>query len=137
MKFYFDSNVFITAALDGSFSEKARELLQKTRIGTFGKVVTSSLTCDEVFWGVKKLRGESHAIAVTEAMLLTPNLEVAPVDRNIVWLGLNLIKEYHLDPRDALHAACALENKASIIVSEDTDFNKIKELKRKGLSEIR
>ncbi len=37
---------------------------------------------------------------------------------------------YNIRPRDAIHAACALENNTNIICSFDDDFDKIKEIKR-------
>lgn len=47
--------------------------------------------------------------------------------------ALQIIKEYHLDPRDAIHAATAIAAKAEAVVSTDAHFDKIKELKRRSL----
>ena len=44
------------------------------------------------------------------------------------------MKQYKaLKPRDAIHLATALKAGASTIVSDDADFDNIKEIKRKGL----
>ena len=40
------------------------------------------------------------------------------------------MEEYKLRPRDAVHAAAALENKITTIVSYDKDFDLIHEIKR-------
>ena len=41
-----------------------------------------------------------------------------------------ITEKYNIQPRDALHAATALCNGATEIISDDSDFDKIKELKR-------
>jgi predicted nucleic acid-binding protein len=38
--------------------------------------------------------------------------------------------KYNLSPRDAIHLASALSRKAIAIVSDDEDFDQIKEIKR-------
>ncbi|HEY3128917.1 MAG TPA: PIN domain-containing protein [Acidobacteriota bacterium] len=40
---------------------------------------------------------------------------------------------HHLKPRDAIHAASALSRGIREIVSEDSDFDAIKELQRKSI----
>jgi len=42
----------------------------------------------------------------------------------------NLWIKYEIKPRDAIHAATALENGIEIIVSYDRDFDKLEEIKR-------
>ena len=43
------------------------------------------------------------------------------------------MEKYNLSPRDSIHVASALNKKAPIIVSDDEDFDQIKEVKRKPL----
>jgi len=40
------------------------------------------------------------------------------------------MENYRIKPRDAIHAATALENKITNIVSYDKDFDELKEIKR-------
>jgi uncharacterized protein len=129
---YIDSNVFIYATLNTTeLGEKARSLLQRIQQGE-EKAETSALTFDEVFWAIKKLNFEA-AIEATQALLNFPNLEIICVDRDLSLSALQIIKEYHLAPRDAIHAATALATKAEVVVSTDAHFDKIKELKRISL----
>ncbi|PKP58327.1 MAG: hypothetical protein CVT88_07465 [Candidatus Altiarchaeales archaeon HGW-Altiarchaeales-1] len=53
-----------------------------------------------------------------------------------MWQAYNLISEYKLDPRDAIHAACALIHGVYTIISEDDDFDRIKKFERKGLDDL-
>ena len=62
-----------------------------------------------------------------------PNLEIVPADKNVMRSALHIIREYHLAPRDAIHAATAITEKADFIVSTDAHFDRVKELKRKKI----
>jgi hypothetical protein len=126
---YLDANVFIYAAINTQeIGNKARTLLQKIQQGD-QQAATSVLTFDEVFWSIKKRKPEL-AQETSFALLNFPNLEIIPADRKLALSALRLIKEYHLAPRDALHAATAIASKANCIVSTDAHFDKIKELTR-------
>jgi predicted nucleic acid-binding protein len=129
---YLDSNVFIYAAINTKdLGENARALLQKIQQGEI-RAKTSALTFDEVFWAVRKHDVEA-AFEACQALLNFPNLDIVPVDRELVIFALQLIKEHHLAPRDAIHAATAIAGKANAIVSTDAHFDKIEELKRRTL----
>jgi predicted nucleic acid-binding protein len=130
---YLDANVFIFAALNNEeLGGKAVALLKKIQRGD-EQAITSALTFDEVFWEVKKNRGIEKALEIAEATLNFPNLEIIPANKEIASAALQLIREYKLAPRDAIHAATALMEKANCIVSTDVDFDNVKELKRKKL----
>ncbi|MDI6654983.1 MAG: type II toxin-antitoxin system VapC family toxin [Candidatus Hydrothermarchaeota archaeon] len=132
---YLDSNIFIIATLySDEKGERARGILRDIRDGK-KKAATSVLTFDEVFWEVRKHRGKDAALEAAEAMLSMPYLNFLPVDAAVLWKTLEIIKKYNLHPRDAIHLACAALHGISAILSEDTDFDKIKEVKRKSLFE--
>ena len=129
---YLDANVFIYATINTQdLGEKARSLLQKIQQGE-EKAETSALTFDEVFWAVKKHNLEL-AFEACQALLNFPNLEIIPADRELAFSALQLIREYHLAPRDAIHAATAIAEKADCVVSTDADFDRVKGLKRRPL----
>jgi len=129
---YLDANVFIYATVNTKeLGEKSRSLLQRIQQGE-EKAETSALTFDEVFWAIKK-HNLDLAFEACEAMLNFPNLEIISADREVVSSALRLIREYCLAPRDAIHAATALLEKAKTLVSTDSHFDRIKELKRKPL----
>ena len=129
---YLDANIFIYATVNTEeLGENARSLLQKIQQGE-EKAETSALTFDEVFWAIKKHNLEL-AFTACEALLNFPNLEIIPADRQLVFSALQIIRDCHLAPRDAIHAATAIAEKADFIVSTDTHFDRVKELKRKKL----
>jgi hypothetical protein len=130
---YLDSNVFIYAALNTeAYGNKAISLLQKIQQGE-EEAVTSVLTFDELFWTVKKHRGIEKAIEAGQAFLNFPNLELIAVDGELVSSALQIIRDFNLDPRDAIHAATAIAEKVDAIVSTDPHFDRLKELKRSAL----
>lgn len=130
---YLDSNVFIYAAINTKeLGEKARALLQQIQQGE-EMAETSALTFDEVFWAIKKYSPEV-AFEACSALLNFPNLEIVATTRELVLSALQLIKDYNLAPRDAIHAATAISEKADTIVSTDIHFDRIKEVKHVSFS---
>lgn len=130
---YLDSNLIIYAILDdtetGEWSRKILERVQNAQMPG----CTSILTFDEVYYKVNKVRGIDVAVKNTTAFLSMPNLRFININDIIIWKALELIKEYHILPRDAIHASTALIEGAEIIISQDVDFDKIKGLKRKWM----
>ncbi len=128
---YFDSNLIIYAMLDESETgEWARQLLGHVQNEEM-PACTSFLTFDEVFYKVKKVKGIGVAIKNLEAFLTMPNMRFIDVNDGVIWKALELIREYQLLPRDAIHVSTAFIAGAETIFSEDTDFDKISGLKRK------
>ena len=130
---YLDANIFIFAALNTEDEgSKAVALLAEIQSGE-EVAVTSALTFDEVFWEVKKNRGMEKALETAEAMLNFPNLEIVAADKELALSALRLIRELHLAPRDALHAATALAEKVDCMVTTDAHFSRVKQLTVRGL----
>jgi predicted nucleic acid-binding protein len=129
---YLDANVFIFAAINTEeLGEQARSLLSRIQRGE-EKAGTSALTFDEVFWVIKK-HNSDLAFEACHALLNFPNLEIIAANKELASSALQLIRDCQLRPRDALHAATAIAEKADYIVSEDPDFDRITQLKRKTL----
>jgi len=127
---YLDASVFLNATLNQEDEgEKARNLirkLQKVEIAA----ATSALSFDEVFWIVKRHRDFMSALRAAKALLEVPNLTFLEVNDETLWSAYNLAEKYRLDPRDAIHIACALDHAIFTIISEDEHFDKVKEIKR-------
>lgn len=127
---YFDSNLIIYAMLDETeIGGWARELLGRVQNEEM-PACTSFLTFDEVFYKVNKVKGSGVAIKNLEAFLTMPNMRFIDVNDGVIWKALELIREYQLLPRDAIHAATAFIAGAETVFSEDADFDSIPGLKR-------
>ena len=133
---YVDSNVFLYSVLYSPDLEpkakKAKEILQKIENKELS-AATSTLTWDEVVWVASKLLGRSGGITLGQKLLGFPNLEFIYVDEAIISQAQSLMNKYKLSPRDSIHVASALSRKATIIISDDEDFDQIKEIKRTPL----
>jgi predicted nucleic acid-binding protein len=135
MPIYLDSNVFIFAALDsGPRGTKAAHLLEKIARGE-EKGATCSLAVDEVVWNIFKYAGNRElAIELGARMVAISNLEIIAVTRKDIEYALALMRTYkQLKPRDAIHSAVCVTHGIDTIVSDDADFDNLKEVKRHGL----
>lgn len=133
---YVDSNVFIYPVVADATTEaksaSSKKILLQIAKGTLD-AATCYLTWDETVWVLKKFLGRNLAVTEGKRFLEFPNLKFLKVDGPIISRAQELITKYEIKPRDAIHAACALENGIKEIISSDPDFDDIKELKRMAL----
>lgn len=127
---YVDANVFIYPALyKGTKAEAAELLLREIVKGR--KAVTSCLSIDEVVWNI--WQGTDHrrkGLKQGKRLLYFPNLQVVRLRPIEIRSALDLMAKYtKLKPRDAIHAATALERNITELVSDDDDFDRVPELK--------
>ena len=135
---YVDANVFAFASALSEMS--AAETVFSQRI--LAKIAnnelpasTSVLTWDEVVWACKKELPFAEALSKGNSVLAFPNLKISDVTLTVIKSAVELATTYSLKPRDALHAATAILNGEREIITDDTDFDKVKELKRISLAE--
>ena len=137
MAVYLDANVFLFAAIgkeDDSRTVRAQALLH-TIVQGKEQAITSVLTVDEFVLAWMKLK-KDRAEAVTQGIRLhgLPNLSIIDVTPSISLHSLLLMQAYPtLKPRDALHAASCIAARTNKIISDDSDFDAIHELKRSKL----
>ena len=127
---YLDANIFIHIITgDTQRSEISLSILKKVTNGEI-EACTSLLTWDEVLYALKRELGRGKALEESRKFLETPNLIFIEVNNKIIAKAQNLAESYTINPRDAIHAATAILNNCTEIISDDPDFDKIKELKR-------
>ena len=133
---YIDSNVFLYPVLYRADvqpkAKKAKEILLKVESGSLS-AFTSTLTWDEVVWVVSRVMTRNDGIAQGQKLLGFPNLGFINVDEGVLTQAQTLMNKYKLSPRDSIHAASALDRRIKIIISDDEDFDQIKEIKRNPL----
>ena len=129
--FYIDSNVFLYPVIynDLKESKKAREILSQIE-GKNIQAYTSTLTWDEVSYVVESTLGKTDSIEVGKKFLNFPFLRFIPVDDEIIRRSQPIREKYNVKPGDSIHLSCAMERNLSEIISDDTDFDGIKEIKR-------
>ncbi|MCL4349414.1 type II toxin-antitoxin system VapC family toxin [Ferroplasma acidiphilum] len=134
---YIDSNVFIFAALNNEeLGNSAKLILEKVENRSI-EASTSSLTFDEVVWIVKKNRSFEDAVSIGDAFLGMEGLHLIDVNQDLLALAISIMKKYKTDPRDSIHAATAITQKAAVVISEESDFDKITEIKKIGIREFK
>lgn len=127
---YLDSNVFIYPILYGDKkANSCKEILLKVAKNEM-KACTSILSWDEVVFVVKKFRGKEIAAIEGSKLLRMPNLIFLKVDEPIIFKAQEIVSKYHLNPRDAIHAASAISSNCNEIISDDSNFDIIPEIKR-------
>lgn len=130
---YLDANIFIYATINNEEKgENARKLIRDL-IKQKEQLCTSTLTWDEVVYTIWKKRGKEIALIEGEKFLNFPNMDFIDAKKEIISDAQDIMKNHHLKPRDAIHVATALLNKCSEIISDDSDFDKINQLKRRKI----
>ncbi|MBI4141971.1 type II toxin-antitoxin system VapC family toxin [Candidatus Woesearchaeota archaeon] len=130
---YLDANFFVFALLDQTKKgEKARDI-QKNIVEGKIRAFTSVLALDEVMWVLIK-NNKQHLLRKTiEDIYSLPNLAVREVPSLTALRALSFIENSRLKPRDALHVAVMEHLQVTTILSDDSDFDKVKQIKRQKL----
>lgn len=133
---YLDSNVFIYSFLYDertvTKARKAKRILDKIAAGQVPGY-TAALTWDEVVWSTLKTLGKKDSAEQGRKLLAFPNLTVLSVDETTLSRAQQVMEKYELKPRDALHAAAAIESGQTEIISDDSSFDRIREIKRTAI----
>ncbi len=126
---FVDANLFVYAELDNTEKgDLARKFIELT-INKNIKIAISVLVLDEIAWAVKKFSDYNNAIEYCEKITELPILEILPLPSSIVPKMIKYMK-LGVKPRDAIHVATMLEHGIFTIVSDDSDFDRIKEIER-------
>lgn len=130
---YLDANVFVyAAAYDDPHREAAQDVLRG--VADRGDGVTAALTVDEVVWALMRIADRGDALAEGRTMLSLPGVRFLDVTARDVHRALLLMEDHPgLAPRDAVHAAVALNSGVFTIVSDDPDFDDVAGLDREAL----
>ena len=72
--------------------------------------------------------GREESITQGQKLLGFINLHFITVDENILCRAQ--VSNYNLKPRDSIHVSSAIDRKLKAIISDDVDFDKVKEVKR-------
>ncbi len=128
---YVDSNCFIYSSTNKEkIGLKAKEILEQIKNGEYERAYTATLTVDEFLWRVQKEVGKELAVEGTTIFFTLKNLELINIDSLVISKAVEIYKNQNLAPRDAIHLAAMQTKNIKTIMSSDSDFDKIKEIKR-------
>ena len=122
---YLDTNFLIYGSTDKDSDKKAssQNLVKNLK----KDVCTSILTWDEYVHIVRKILGKQMSLIKSKEFLKMDITLLSP-NRETLRIANNLLDK--LKPRDAIHAATMIQHGIKTIISDDPDFDKIKEIKR-------
>lgn len=80
----------------------------------------------------KAMQASRRRLAATWRAVDALPLELQPTDRGVIDAAKSLMSQPGLSPRDAFHAAHAIETGCELIVSSDSGFDEISALRRLG-----
>lgn len=136
---YVDANVFVHAILDPEERQPGKSagiVMKQISTGDM-HAMTSFLTWDELLWALKRYLDYKLAIEECKKFLEFPNLVFTKVDETIINLAQDIVERYNLKPRDSIHVATAVSNGIKEIISDDADFDAVKEIKRIPIEKFR
>ncbi len=135
--YYVDSNIFLNPVLyqDLPEVEFSREVILSIEKGDI-QAYTSTLTWDEISHVVEKLLGRTDAIETGRKFMNYPGLRFIIMDEDVMRRSQLMREKYNIKPRNAIHLASAIGRRIKKIITDDRDFDNLKEIERIGLKEI-
>ncbi len=133
--YYIDANVFLYPVLYQGLPKV--DLARKVLISIENREIhayTSTLTWDEVSYVTGKLLGRTDSLEIGHKFLNFPNLRFVAMDEKVMRRGQKMMEQYNLKPRDSIHISSAIERNVRRIISDDSDFDGIKEIERVALA---
>jgi predicted nucleic acid-binding protein len=135
-RIYFDVNIWIYA-LEGypTFITELTALLQAIDQGKL-TAVTSELSLAEALTKPMKNQDQNTQLLYQQAISNRANVEVLPIDREILIKAAQLRAVTKLKLPDAIHAATALSSRCSTFLTNDKGFFAVPELTTVLLSDV-
>ena len=135
--YYVDSNVFLYPVIyqdipEVEFGRDVISSIEKKDIQAY----TSTLTWDEISYVVEKLLGRTDAIEIGRKFMNYPGLRFIVMDEDVMRRSQLMREKYNLKPRDSIHLSSAIGRGIKRIITEDRDFDNLKEIERIGLKDL-
>lgn len=131
---FIDANLIMyTIGSDHPLREPCRRTLSEIKNGSL-EVVTDTEVLQQILYRFYSIKRYSQAEAAYQATV-DICAEILPVTHIDMDLALELLKKYAgITPRDAVHAATMIHNGIKEILSADSHFDLISEVRRIPLS---
>jgi|SRR3989344_1187001 len=135
MTVYIDTNVFVYAISNrAELGERARAILRQVEDSKID-AATSCMTFSEIVHVLIKISDRKTAVAAGEGFLALNNLNIEGMNKTTCRIALETINQSAIRPQDALHYATMKEAGITEIITEDSDFDKIKGIRKYSIKE--
>jgi len=128
--YFFDSNIFIYAVgRDHPLKAPSTAAIQKIRDGKTHAIINTEII-QEILYRFQSLRQLPAGIRLARDAMLIASRILSVTQRDLS-LALQLLEAYpRIQTRDAFHAATMINNGIKEIISTDSHFDLISEIKR-------
>ncbi len=124
-KVYLDANIFIYAieAIE-PWAKELNDVFVGLKSSEFS-AVTSNLSLAECL--VMPFKNNRHDLVQVyrQTFLPRPNLEIAPIDIDVLIFSANVRAQLSLKFPDAIHAATAFTGKCTVLLTNDAGFSRV------------
>ncbi len=131
MKAFIDAPLLVY--LNTMSDPRARKFYEDFYIRTLTdyKLYTDVLVLDEVIYISRRKYGIPYYVSLKfiESIVL-PYVSIINLGEDGYKLAAGILVEYSLKPSDSIHLGAMLSNGISLIISEDKEFDRVKEVKR-------
>ncbi|HIH23208.1 TPA: type II toxin-antitoxin system VapC family toxin [Candidatus Micrarchaeota archaeon] len=133
-KWLLDSHVFLDYFLKSEKEKIAKDRITAIATGKTNGIISTIALLEVKYRMLKKLNHDK----AEEAMFLIknmPNMEIINVDHTVAETAADMRFKYYkknekeMSYADAIHIATAVVNRCSLIITGDSDFEKIDEIK--------
>jgi len=118
---YWDSSCIFNWLYEQEGFESCRGTLEKAKAGEL-EIVTSALTIAEVLYLKTKGRIDKERSLEVHKFFAHEFILIQPLDRFIAESARDIVWEYNVHPKDAVHVASALWDKIPILNTFDLDL---------------
>jgi len=129
MAAFLDTNVFLFAAgADHPLREAGQEILRRVARGQLAATTSTEVVQEILYVLHRRGLAEIGQKLARNALLLFPDL--LPITRADMLTACDLLGRYpNLPTRDAVHAATALNNRLSAVITSDAHFKDLPEVR--------
>ena len=132
---YADTSIFIyTVEVNPDYYSLLQPLWLLFQAGDI-EIVSSELTLMETLV-VPTRNSDSDLIDTYEQLLLSPAISLVPISQTVLREAARLRATTNLNTPDAIHAATALSNNCTMLLTNDSQFGNVKGLSIVILSEV-
>lgn len=127
---FIDANIFLELFLDNEYADQAQKFLEKVKNKDFIAYTSDFI----IYTCLIQIQNRKKSITLMEEFILfinTLEIEILHPSFSLMHEALGFMKKYSLDFDDALVVSCLYHYDMNILISYDTDFDKVSIIKRK------